>query len=229
MQPWFNRLIIYTRIIFRFVNKKNSLILVAVLVIVIAAVAYQIVQTRNSNEAAEAALEQTVENDMLGLSFSYMGGPDGFTLVEPPAEQKGILKAYLLLPTKSYQEYKTQEVPGEAPASMNVFVFTHEENQATSTPTDASSTARADRMTRLKEWATTNATITSFTNAKSEPETVEIDGLKMLRYKADGLYQQDIYLASYKNQVYMFVGQYNEESDMTYTEFQKLMQTVSFD
>jgi hypothetical protein len=209
------------------VNKKNSLILAGILIVVIAAISYQIVQTRNNNEAADAALQQTVENDTLGLSFSYKGGPDGFTLVEPPAEQKGILKAYLLLPTKAYEEYKTKEVPSEAPAGMNVFVFTHDE--ATTTDAGASTTPRADRMTRLQEWATTNTTITSFTMAKAAPETVEIDGLKMLRYKADGLYQQDIYLASYKNQIYMFVGQYNEESDMTYTEFQTLMQTVSFD
>lgn len=207
-------------------NKKNSLILAAVFIIVIAAVAYQIIQTRNSNQAADAALKQTVDNKALGLSFSYMGGPDGFTLVEPPAEQKGILKAYLLLPAKAYEEYKAQDVPGEAPAGMNVFVFTHDDDSATSTA--ATTTPRTDRVTRLQEWATTNATITSFTQAKSAPETVEIDGLKMLRYKADGLYQQDIYLASYKNKVFMFVGQYNEETDQTFTEFQKLMQTVSF-
>lgn len=212
----------------RFVNKKTSLIIAAVLLLVTAVVVYQMVQTKNSNEAADAALMQEVNNDDLGLAFSYKSGPDGFTLVEPPAEQKGILKAYLLLPTKAYEEYKTREVPGEAPAGMNVFVFTQEEETIASSTTGASTTPRADRMTRLQEWATTNTTITSFTSAKSAPETVEVDGLKMLKYKADGLYQQEIYLASYKNQIYMFVGQYNEETDMTYTEFQNLMGTVSF-
>ena len=208
-------------------NKKNSLILAAVFIIVIAAVAYQIVQTRNSNQASDEALKQTVENKALGLTFSYMGGADGFTLVEPPAEQKGILKAYLLLPSKAYEAYKAQDTAGEAPAGMNVFVFTLEEDSATTTSA-ATSTARADRMTRLQEWATTNTTITSYAAAKGAPETIEIDGLKTLHYKADGLYKQDIYLASYKNKAFMFVGQYNEESDQTYTEFQKLMQTVSF-
>jgi hypothetical protein len=209
------------------VNKKNSLILAAIAVIVIGAIAYQIVQTKNNNQAADAALQQTVENDDLGLLFSYAGGPDGFTLVEPPAEQKGILKAYLLLPTKAYEEYKTREVPGEAPAGMNVFVFTLDEGNATNTEAVGTST-RPDRMTRLKEWATTNTTVTSFTQAKSEPETVEIDGLKMLKYKADGLYQQEVYLGSYQNKAFMFVGQYNEETDMTFTQFQAFMQTVSF-
>ena len=216
-------------------NKKNSIILVAIVAVVALVVVYQIVQTRQNNQANQAALEQKVENKALGLSFSYEGGDKGFTLVEPPAEQKGILKAYLLLPTKEYNQYKTMEVPGEAPAGMNIFIFTHDENKASTSDAvvtsdgASSSTPKDNRMTRLKEWATTNATITSYTASKAAPETVEIDGLKMLHYKADGLYQQDIYLASYKNRVYMFVGQYNEESDMSYTEFQNLMQTISFD
>lgn len=206
-------------------NKKNSLILAAVLLIVIAAITYQIVQTRNNNDSADAALQEEVENDAIGLAFSYKGGPDGFTLVEPPAEQKGILKAYLLLPTKAYDEYKNMDVPGEAPAGMNIFVFTLDE-AATSTTQTGSTTP--DRMTRLQDWATTNTTITSFTSARSAPETVEVDGLKMLKYKADGLYQQEIYLGSYQGKAFMFVAQYNEETDMTLTEFQNLMQTVSF-
>lgn len=208
-------------------NKKTTLIIAAVILVAIALVAYQVVQTRKNNQSAEAALEQKVQNDELGVSFSYTGGENGFTLVEPPAEQVGILKAYLLLPVKAYEEYKAREVPGEAPAGMNIFVFTMADNATTSTDS-ASTGAKVDRLTRLQEWATTNTTITSYTAAKAAPETVEIDGLKMLHYKADGLYQQDIYLASYKNRAYMFVGQYNEEKDQTFTAFQALMQTVSF-
>jgi hypothetical protein len=215
------------------VNKKNILIIVAILVLVTALVAYQIIQKRQSDEAADTASLQMVEDENYGLSFSYKGGADGFTLVEPPAGQVGILKAYLLLPSKAYEEYKTREVAGEAPAGMNIFVFTMDENKAATTTDSAedstSTTTRVDRLDRLKEWATTNTTITSYAAAKAAPETMEIDGLTMLRYKADGLYQQDVYLGSYKNRAYMFVGQYNEESDQTFTAFQELMKTVSFD
>ena len=213
-------------------NKKNSIIAIVVLVVITAVAVYQIVQKRQSNQAEDAASTQKVADKDFGLSFSYKGGEDGFTLVEPPANQVGILKAYLLLPSKAYEEYKTKEIAGEAPAGMNIFVFTMDENKATTTDSavdSASTTTRVDRLARLKEWAITNTTITSYTSAKAAPETVEIDGLKMLRYQADGLYQQDIYLGSYKNRAYMFVGQYNEESDQTFTAFQELMSTVSFD
>lgn len=213
-------------------NKKNSIIAIVVLVVITAVAVYQIVQKRQSNQAEDAASTQKVADKDFGLSFSYKGGENGFTLVEPPANQVGILKAYLLLPSKAYEEYKTKEIAGEAPAGMNIFVFTMDENKATTTDSavdSASTTTRVDRLARLKEWAITNTTITSYTSAKAAPETVEIDGLKMLRYQADGLYQQDIYLGSYKNRAYMFVGQYNEESDQTFTAFQELMSTVSFD
>ena len=213
-------------------NKKNSIIAIVVLVVITAVAVYQIVQKRQSNQAEDAASTQKVADKDFGLSFSYKGGKNGFTLVEPPASQVGILKAYLLLPSKAYEEYKTKEIAGEAPAGMNIFVFTMDENKATTTDSavdSASTTTRVDRLARLKEWAITNTTITSYTSAKAAPETVEIDGLKMLRYQADGLYQQDIYLGSYKNRAYMFVGQYNEESDQTFTAFQELMSTVSFD
>ena len=57
---------------------------------------------------------------------------------------------------------------------------------------------------------------------------VEIDGIKALHYQADGLYQQDVYLVSYKDRVYMFVGQYNDMTEVTYTSFQELIKSISF-
>lgn len=213
-------------------NKKTSLVLLTVLLIAAGVLIYQIVQKKQTDNADYAALSQKVSNEDFGLSFSYQGGPDGFTLVEPPAGQVGILKAYLLLPTKAYDEYKTRETAGEAPAGMNMFIFNLETADAAVVEVGSGTTSSVegkDRMSRLQEWATTNTAITSYGAAKSAPETVKIDGLPMLHYKADGLYQQDIYLGSYKNKAYMFVGQYNAETDQTYTSFQALMQTVSFD
>ena len=133
-------------------NKKNSIIAIVVLVVITAVAVYQIVQKRQSNQAEDAASTQKVADKDFGLSFSYKGGEDGFTLVEPPANQVGILKAYLLLPSKAYEEYKTKEIAGEAPAGMNIFVFTMDENKATTTDSavdSASTTTRVDRLARL--------------------------------------------------------------------------------
>ena len=132
------------------------------------------------------------------------------------------MKSYLLMPTKEFEAYKSRTDVGEAPANISLFVFTLD------TSANASTTGES-RISQLQTWATDNSSFTSIKLAKNTPDVVEIDGVKALHYKADGLYQQDIYLAAYRGYVYMFVSQYDAETDMTYTAFQELLQTVTFE
>lgn len=206
-------------------NKQTLIIIGVVLAIITVVVGYQLYKSYTPDTMSEGALK-TIENETYGISFSFNEGEDAFTVVEPPENQAGIQKAYILLPTKAYNDYKDSEIISEAPASMNVFILTLEEVGNTE---NATSTERADRMTRLKDWAMRFDGLTQYSKKKAEPEEVEIDGLKTLKYQADGLYRQTIYLATYKNNVYMFVSQYNEESDVTRTAFDALLTSVSFD
>jgi hypothetical protein len=168
---------------------------------------------------------ETRTNTDVGISFSYPAGDDGLTLVEPPRDTTpGLKAAYLLMPTKEYDDFIKSTEAREAPATIGVFVYALD--TATST---ASSGERIDRITRLQNWAMDNNVLTSFSQAKNTPDVIEVDGLKALHYQADGLYQQNIYLASYKNQVYMFVSQYNEEADITRTAFDSFIQSIIFD
>jgi hypothetical protein len=169
----------------------------------------------------------TITDKTYGISFSFPEGEDAFTVVEPPANQAGIQKSFVMLPTKAYNEYKDSEDIREAPAGMTLFILTLEEEGGNTE--NATSADRADRMTRLKDWAMRFDGLTQYSKKKAEPEEVDIDGLKALKYQADGLYQQTIYLATYKNNVYMFVSQYNEESDITRTAFDAFLASVSFD
>ncbi|MEK7462562.1 MAG: hypothetical protein AAB618_03235 [Patescibacteria group bacterium] len=202
-------------------NKQTLTIIGAVLLVATLVVGYQLYINRK--DGAQSGVEKLVTNKAYGISFSYREGEDAFTLVEPPENQAGIHKSYIILPTKAYNEYKESEDAREAPAGLNVFILTLEEEEL------ATTSDKADRMTRLKEWAVKHDGLTQFSQKKAEPEEVEIDSLKALRYQADGLYQQTIYLATYKNKVYVFVGQYNETSDLTYSAFDTLLATVSFD
>jgi hypothetical protein len=127
-----------------------------------------------------------------------------------------------MIPTEEYAAFQSAEAGGETPASINVFVFTLEDVEV------PEGTEKPERITRLQNWAADNTALTSFSQALNTPDIVEIDGLKALHYRADGLYQQDVYLASYRGLVYMFVGQFNEETDLTYTAFQSLIASVSF-
>lgn len=211
-------------------NKRN-IVLIGLLVLLVAGFgAYRFYEAKHAAPGVLVAGE-TVKNSDLDLEFKYPGGDDGFVLLEPDGTQQGILKSYLMLPKAEYESYKVVEGPSEAPAGMNIFIFTLEDkDEASSTPAAAAatSTPRESRITELQTWATDNSGFTSINLAKNTPEVVEIDGIKALHYQADGLYQQDVYLVSYKNRVYMFVGQYNEMTDVTYTSFQELIKSISF-
>lgn len=205
-------------------NKQKLIIIGAALVIVTAVVGYLLYKSYTPNTVDEGTLKM-IEDKTYGITFSFNEGENDFTVVEPPENQAGIQKSYILLPTKAYNEYKESESISDAPASMNVFILTLQEEGNTE---NASSAERVDRMTRLKDWAVRFDGLTQYSKKKAEPEEVEIDGLKALKYQTDGLYKQNIYLTTYKNNVYMFVSQYNEESDVTRTAFDALLTSVSF-
>lgn len=202
-------------------NKKTFLILGIIIVILALLVGYQLFMSRKATDAGGQTTQQAVHSKDFGISFTYPMGNDGFTLIEPNGGDKGMLKAYLMLPTTEYDSYKNGD-DSDAPAGMNVFVFALQDATATSSETDT-------RISELQNWAADNNTLTQFKQAKNTPDVVELDGIKGLHYQAQGLYQQDVYLVSYKSRVYMMVGQYDKQTDHTYTAFQDLIKTVSFE
>jgi hypothetical protein len=205
------------------VNKK-IIIFVGIILVLLAGVFVFQKMTLPSNELTfDVAQKQTVTDKDVRLTFSYPGGPNGLTLFQPPVGENGLVKAYILMPTKSYEAQQSGGVPGESPASVSVFVFSLEDE------VESTSTEQTDRITRLQNWAIDNTVLTSFATPKAAPEIIDLDGLKAFHYQADGLYQQDIYLASYRGLVYMFAGQYDKESDITYVAFQDLITSLSFD
>jgi hypothetical protein len=202
------------------VNKKTYLIFGAVVVVVALVVTYQLYISRKSVLPNEPTTTQTVTNKEFAFSFAYPKGSADFTLLEPNGSDKGILKSYIMMPAADFESYKNSG--GEAPAGMNVFVMSLGDKNASSSETDT-------RITELQNWAADNSTLSSIKQAKNTPDIVAIDGIKALHYEADGLYKQDIYLVSYRGHVYMFVGQYDKQTDPTYTAFQTLIKSVSFE
>lgn len=204
-------------------NKKILIIIGVVIAFIVAFVGYRQFAGAPTPHDLPADELQTVTNEEFGLSFSFLGGDNGFALVEPPATD-GIKKSFILIPTSEYADFQEATEAREAPASISVFIFTLEDEAET-----GSSTERESRVARLQNWAMDNSILTSFNTAKATPDIVEIDGVKALHYQADGLYQQDIYLASYKNRVYMFASQYDGTEDVTITAFGDIISSVSFD
>lgn len=176
--------------------------------------------TEQTEYRAKPIGQERIVRPDLGISFAYPGGETGLSLIEPPTiPDQELLQAFILFPTADYIEFQQAEEGREAPAGITLFVYTAPETE----------NSELSRMERLAAWATERANVTSFTSPAGEVETVEIDGLDTLHYQADGLYRQDIYLASYQGRIFMFVGQHHEANDAVHTAFQELMETVSFE
>lgn len=206
-------------------NKKLLIVTGILVALILAFVGYRQFASTPTPEDLALVAHQTATSKEVGLSFSYPDGEEGFTLVEPPATG-GIKKSYILIPTSEYREFEKATGAGETPASISVLVFMLDDEADAE---KASTTEQLSRIARLQNWAMDNNTLTSFNLSKATPDIVEIDGVTALHYQADGLYQQDIYLASYKNRVYMFAAQYDTMDDMTITAFPDLVASVSFD
>jgi hypothetical protein len=136
----------------------------------------------------------TVANVDYGLNFEYAAGADGYELIAS-ATQDNALQSYVLIEKAALATFQAEG--GEtAPPTISVFVF--------QLPEEEDSEESPGRVTRLQNWAQANAGLTSFTDIYGTPKITEIDGVKALEYLTDGVYQQTIYLASYRGFVYMF-------------------------
>lgn len=222
-----------------------KILIIALITGLLAAIVYISIIKPQEEERANTA-EATVSRPEVDLSFSYPSGEAGLSLIEPPTtDNTALLEAFILMPFADYQAIQASEPPTESPASISIFVFEEAETEESATITletasgtagtaeveenTATDTPRVGRITRLQNWATDNQNLTSFNQAKNTPEVVDLDGVNALYYEADGLYQQQIYLAAYKGNIYMFVGQYDSESDPIYQQFKDLMTKVSFE
>ncbi|HEY0964423.1 MAG TPA: hypothetical protein VGE31_01365 [Candidatus Paceibacterota bacterium] len=220
-----------------FSNKNNVLYVIigAVLILALVAGYFWYRYSTDENRMITTDTERVI-NEEHSLSFSYPVGDESLTLIEPPVEGQDFKKAYLLIPSEEYAAFQQNTEGGEAPAAISVFIFDLPP-AASSTPVVVTSTASgtgsttdpSSRRSRLEAWAKENNALTSFNLAKAAPEEIEVDGVDMLRYKADGLYQQDIYLGSYRGNVYLFIAQFNADTDLTYRALQQMIASVSFD
>ncbi len=207
-------------------NKNTKLIIGAVVILGIALIAIFFVRPMLQNRTVSTVVNEKIERPELNIAFTFPSGEDAYTYIEPmkvEGENKPV-GAFIMMESKAYEVMQDPSFVGETPPSMSIFVF--DEVEATSTV--SSSTESIDRMTKLRNWAMENTSLTSYNLALSAPEEVEIDGVKALHYKADGVYLQDVYVAFYSNKFYLIVGQHNGEEDSQHGVFQELIRSVTF-
>ncbi len=173
-------------------------------------------------------VDEVVMREDLGFLFKYPGGEEGYSFVQPPLTDEmkgtGLLAAFIMMDAAEYEAYQGKETAGEAPRSMSVFVLADAKNEGEG----ATGTPEVDRLTKIKTWAEAHPTFTSYNVKQGEPESVSLDSATAIRYKADGLYPQEVYVAFYKKKYYIFVGQYDGDSDPMKKDFESLVQSVLF-
>lgn len=208
--------------------KSNTKILIVIGALALIVLGYFGI-TKYQREAIPARTTEVVERAAYNFNFTYTGGEDGYSFVEPPltdaVKAQGIEAVYILMNAHEYTAYQALPEGGEAPKSMTVFVLKKEEE---STTTAATNTPDIDKETRIKQWAEKNSSLSAYNLAQGTPDIVEVDGVKLLHYRADGLYPQETYITYYRGHYLLFVGQYDGEGDVMKSDFEALIQSLTF-
>ena len=204
-------------------KKQFILLLIIVLALVGFFLYKQVVKPQLDNRTVATVVSATITNETLGFGFTFPSGEAGFSMIEPPLPEgsvDGLQKIYLIMDTQSYLMYQ-QGDDAETPPAVSVFVFTMP---------DMESADGLDRLGKLKLWAETYSRYSSYALKTSDIETVEMDGIKAIRYTAEGaLYKQQVYLVSYQGNIYMFAGQYINDADTIRDMYLQLVASATFD
>ncbi|MEK7639342.1 MAG: hypothetical protein AAB388_04240 [Patescibacteria group bacterium] len=203
-------------------NTKRVLLILTVIAVAVGT--FLIIRSWFFSQSKVVGVTESISHPELYLSFTYPSGEEAYSLIERPGTSESLTHAFIIMKTDEYIALQANQNEGDAPPAISIFVFPEAE------PEDVpSTTERAGRITRLQNWATDNKNLTSIHLAKNTPEVVELDGVKSLYYQADGNFAQEVYLVSYHNNIYMFVGQSQKPTDQITTVFKDLIASVSFD
>ncbi len=204
--------------------KKIYIIASIILLLTVGFIVYsKVIKVYLDDRTISAVVPTTIENQTLDFAFTYPSGEAGYTVIEPPVStttSDGIQKIYLILNTAEYITFQSTTTGGKAPPLISVFVVT--------LPEISDDAETPSRVTILRNWAEQTPRLSSFASRTNEPEEVEIDGVKALRYRTEGSYKQEVYLAYHHGRAYIFTGQFTEDTDTIRTTFTDLISSLAF-
>jgi hypothetical protein len=183
-----------------------------------------VLQPQQVFEAQNAVVR--IDRPDTGLEFSYVEGPDALSLFEPSTVTEPLHSVFILVPSPQFVALRNQEEI-ETPPSITLFAY--DKRNAYDRPNEndpeGGDLSRRDRLLR---WANENDGVTGISRALAEPADIELDGLSGLFYQNEGAFKQDIYLFSYQDRIFFFVGQYQTEGDQMQQYFKDVLETVYF-
>ena len=151
-------------------------------------------------------------NPDLGLTFGYRLEPNGYTLIEKDIKElqnNSVIKYLMLFNTAEHEELLSATEPRDGPPIISIMILKNPDNLEVFT------------------WLKDNGFITNYREGETVLQPVELGGAKGVRYKADGLYQDDVVVLNNNYSIYVFTGSYNSPEDVIRKDFLAFLQTIN--
>lgn len=222
--------------------KNTHIIILLVVLVGIAIGAYSfVVKPALDDKTVSVVTPALITRPDLAFEFSFPSGEQGYSLIEQAGEvpevseeseivistttaasstsQDAVMRhMFLMMDTETYTVYQAEGATGAVPPAISIIVFDNSGDQS-----------EGDRMTRLKNWALQNSALTAYSQVAGEPENLELDGVNAIRYQATtGDYRTTFTLASYQGNIYVFAGQFTDDSDDIKATYNALLESVRF-
>jgi hypothetical protein len=202
-------------------SKNTFLYLALALTVVFVAgfVYTQYLKPQLDNRPVAAVAQMSISSPVAPLMFKFPSGDGALALIEPPTgdvSSTGIKEVYLMMDSQQYVEFSKSE-DETPPATISIFVLPYVE---------AIGAEEMNRVGKLQAWAVANTQFSSWGAATTEPQPVEVDGVRAITYKTESVYKQDVYLVLYADDIYVFTGQYETEGDEMQTMFNDILASV---
>jgi hypothetical protein len=148
----------------------------------------------------------------IGLSFSYVAGPDGYVLEElPPAEadRTAFVKTFILMRTDDRRELMRSDEGREGPPTMSVMVFRNPDGL------DAASWIRSE-------------SASGYVYGATAPIDTAVGGEHAVAYEGDGLYRTDNAVVARGGLTYVFSASWSDASSRIRADFADMLRTIEF-
>ena len=196
---------------------------------------YAAIKPALDNRTVSVVTPAVISRPDLALTFTFPSGEAGYAMMEQAGTAVSTTTAgnssssdslasstlrqmYVIMDTPAYTIYQAEGWQGEVPPTMTIMVF--------DISGDISDVSREEK---LKNWARSNAALSAYNQVVGEPVTLDLDGVNALQYTIPGDYTTTFTLASYKDNVYFFAGQYELETDDIKNTYHALVDSVEFD
>ncbi len=146
---------------------------------------------------------QTYQNSQYGISFSYIGGDDGYVLV--PSPEFGPL-SLMLYDADDWADFVKSTDPREGPPGMSADVFLNVDRESAS------------------EWIMRGER-SNYDRSRGY-EKVKIGGYDAVRYGASGLYEMDYAVIGTDRYMYVLSASYFTPEDKIRSDFNALLNSI---